>query len=64
MCFEKSKLYRDLKLRGAVVNANRTVNQLPDEKIVSKYDNIQNLSRDEGNVGTFFFTNVRVIWFS
>jgi len=36
---------------------------LPQEKIVNKYTNIWNLSAEQGNVGTFLTTNIRVVWF-
>lgn len=43
--FETSKLYRDLKLRGAAVRDGR-LNQLPDEEVVRKVDGVWNLSSD------------------
>jgi len=59
--FETSKLYRDLKLRGAAVREGR-LNQLPDEEIVRKVDGVWNLSSDQGNLGVFYMTNVRIVW--
>ena len=37
---------------------------LPKEQIFSKYNGVWNLSAEQGNLGTFYFTNVRVIWFA
>lgn len=59
--YETSKLYRDLKLRGAVVR-DRELVQLPKEKIFSRVDGVWNLSSDQGNLGSFFVTNIRVVW--
>lgn len=56
-------MYRDLKLRGAIVQ-DKQVMILPQEKIFSKYNGVWNLSAEQGNLGTFYFTNVRVIWFA
>jgi len=59
--YDTSKLYRELKLRGAVI-AQKELIQLPEEQIFNKISGIWNLSADQGNLGTFFFTNVRVVW--
>ena len=59
--YETSKLYRELKLRGSIMK-DGSLQLLPDEQIVSKYNGIWNLSNDQGNLGTFYFTNVRVVW--
>ena len=37
---------------------------LPQETIVSTVDGVWNLSSDQGNLGTFIITNVRVVWFA
>mmetsp|Transcript_35410 Transcript_35410/g.69325 ORF Transcript_35410/g.69325 Transcript_35410/m.69325 type:complete len:346 (-) Transcript_35410:76-1113(-) len=59
--YDTSKLYRELKLRGAVI-AQKELILLPEEQIFNKISGIWNLSADQGNLGTFFFTNVRVVW--
>jgi Bardet-Biedl syndrome 5 protein len=56
-------MYRDLKLRGAIVQ-DKQVMILPKEQIFTKYNGVWNLSAEQGNLGTFYFTNVRVIWFA
>ena len=61
--YEQTKLYRDLKLRGAIIQEKSLI-LLPLEKIVNKYNNVWNLSADQGNVGTFIVTNVRIVWFA
>merc|ERR1711959_458999 len=57
------KLYRDLKLRGAIIKDKELV-RLPQEQIYDKMNGIWNLSSDQGNLGCFIITNVRVVWFA
>lgn len=59
--YETTKLYRDLKLRGAIIK-DRGLILLPDEDVYNKVDGVWNLSSDQGNLGTFFVTNVRIVW--
>ena len=61
--YETSKLYRDLKLRGSIVNSGELV-LLPQEQIFTRVGGVWNLSSDQGNLGVFIFTNVRIIWFA
>jgi len=61
--FMASKMYRELKLRTAIVQ-NRLLKILPNEQICSTVNGVWNLSSDQGNLGTFFITNVRVVWFA
>lgn len=55
--YETTKLYRDLKLRGAIIKEKQLI-MLPDEDVINKVDGVWNLSSDQGNLGTFFVTNV------
>lgn len=59
--YQTSKLYRDLKLRGSVVKDNELI-LLPLEQVYSKVAGVWNLSSDQGNLGTIFLTNVRIVW--
>lgn len=59
--YESTKLYRDLKLRGAIIKEKQLI-LLPDEIIVNKVDGVWNLSADQGNLGSFFVTNIRLVW--
>ncbi len=61
--YETSKLYRDLKLRGAIMK-DKDLILLPDEQILDKINGVWNLSSEQGNLGTFFITNIRVVWFA
>ncbi|XP_069791803.1 BBSome complex member BBS5 [Narcine bancroftii] len=59
--YETSKIYRDLKLRGALIQ-NKQLRLLPQEQVYDKVNGVWNLSSDQGNLGTFFITNVRIVW--
>jgi Bardet-Biedl syndrome 5 protein len=37
---------------------------LPQEQIYTKVPGVWNLSADQGNLGTFIITNVRLVWFA
>jgi Bardet-Biedl syndrome 5 protein len=56
--YDTSKLYRDLKLRGAVISEKELI-QLPDEQIFNKIPGVWNLSADQvcneiSALGAFF----------
>jgi hypothetical protein len=59
--YETSKLYRDLKLRGSIVREGELI-LLPQEQIFTKLSGVWNLSSEQGNLGVFFLTNVRIVW--
>jgi len=59
--YETTKLYRDLKLRGAIIR-DGTLNLLPQEQVFKHVNGVWNLSSDQGNLGTFYITNVRLVW--
>uniref|UniRef100_A0A3Q2Z671 Bardet-Biedl syndrome 5 protein homolog n=1 Tax=Hippocampus comes TaxID=109280 RepID=A0A3Q2Z671_HIPCM len=59
--YETSKMYRDLKLRAALIQ-NKNLRLLPREQVYDKINGVWNLSSDQGNLGTFFVTNVRIVW--
>ena len=61
--YETSKLYRDLKLRGYIIKDKNLI-LLPDENILDRINGIWNLSSEQGNLGTFIITNIRIIWFA
>eukprot|EP00919_Chromeraceae_sp_WS-2016_P075203 GHVR01177891.1.p1 GENE.GHVR01177891.1~~GHVR01177891.1.p1 ORF type:complete len:228 (+),score=26.88 GHVR01177891.1:34-684(+) len=58
-----SKLYRDLKLRGAIIS-NHNLIQLPQEELVEKRVGVWNLSHDQGSLGNIILTNIRFVWYS
>lgn len=59
--YDTSRLYRDLKLRGAIIQ-ERELKLLPQEQTYSRVNGVWNLSSEQGNLGTLFITNVRVVW--
>jgi len=59
--YETTKLYRDLKLRGAIIKDKNLI-LLPQEDVYNKIIGVWNLSSDQGNLGSFFVTNVRLVW--
>jgi Bardet-Biedl syndrome 5 protein len=61
--YDTSRIYRDLKLRSAIVNDQELV-LLPGERVFTKLDGVWNLSSDQGNLGNFYITNVRAAWFA
>eukprot|EP00397_Hematodinium_sp_SG-2012_P036833 GEMP01039815.1.p1 GENE.GEMP01039815.1~~GEMP01039815.1.p1 ORF type:complete len:254 (+),score=22.88 GEMP01039815.1:24-764(+) len=61
--FETTTLYRDLKLRGAIIK-DKQLCLLNREKIIERSTGIWNLSSDQGNLGVFIITTVRIVWFA
>ena len=61
--YETSKLYRDLRLRGAIIKDKELI-LLPDETILDTVNGVWNLSSEQGNLGTFIITNIRIVWFA
>jgi len=61
--YQSSKMYREIRLRSAIVK-NKNLDLLPKEQIFTTMNGVWNLSADQGNLGTFIVTNVRVVWFS
>lgn len=59
--YDTSRMYRQLKLRGALVD-NKELKLLPLEELCSKVNGVWNLSSNQGNLGVFYITNIRVVW--
>jgi len=59
--YDTSKMYRDLKLRGALIR-DKQVRLLPQEQVYDQVNGVWNLSSDQGNLGTFYISNVRLMW--
>ncbi|KAK5974995.1 hypothetical protein GCK32_002894, partial [Trichostrongylus colubriformis] len=62
--YETTKLYRELKMRGAIVDESSNLKLLPLEQLVEKVNGVWNLSTDQGTLGCFVITNVRLVWFA
>ncbi|KAI5745588.1 hypothetical protein M8J76_012478 [Diaphorina citri] len=48
---------------GAIVR-RKELKMLPREHIYSQYQGVWNLSSDQGNLGVFMATNIRVVWYA
>ena len=57
--YDASKMYRDLKLRGAII-ADKELKLLPKEEVYNKVNGVEPQQRAQPR--TFFITNVRVVW--
>ncbi|KAI6227765.1 Bardet-Biedl syndrome 5-like protein [Aphelenchoides fujianensis] len=62
--FETTKLYRELKMRGALVNEEEKLRILPLENQSDRIEGVWNLSSDQGNLGVLLITNIRVVWYA
>lgn len=61
--YQATYLYRELKLRGAILSHGH-LNVLPQEEVYNTINGVWNLSSDQGNLGTLMITNIRVIWYA
>ncbi|XP_036346698.1 Bardet-Biedl syndrome 5 protein homolog [Rhagoletis pomonella] len=61
--YQRTYLYRDLKLRGAIVLSGQLI-IMPDELVYNNVNGVWNLSSDQGNLGSFVVTNIRLVWFA
>ena len=61
--YDTSRLFRDLKLRSAIISEKKLV-LLPGEQVYSEIPGVWNLANEQGNLGTFILTNVRLVWFA
>ncbi|XP_069963407.1 BBSome complex member BBS5 [Bactrocera oleae] len=59
----RTYLYRDLKLRGAIILSGQLI-IMPDELVYNNINGVWNLSSDQGNLGSFVLTNIRLVWFA
>ncbi|KAF5828381.1 hypothetical protein DUNSADRAFT_17683 [Dunaliella salina] len=61
--YDKTRLYRDVSLGGAFL-IDGDLDKLAFEQTDSKVDGVWNLCGGEGDVGTLFVSNIRVVWSS
>ena len=61
--YSSSKMYRELKLRGALLR-DKQLKVLPQEAIINTVNGVWNLSSDQGNLGTAIISNVRFVWYA
>lgn len=61
--YVSTRLNRDLRLRSAILAvSSKQLKMLQSEQIYSSVGGVWNLSSDQGNLGTMYLTNVRVVW--
>lgn len=48
-------------MRSAIIQDKQLV-LLPKEQIISRYQGVWNLSAEQGNLGSFIITNIRIVW--
>ncbi|XP_020281152.1 Bardet-Biedl syndrome 5 protein homolog isoform X2 [Pseudomyrmex gracilis] len=61
--YVSSRSYREIKLRSGIIRENRLI-LLPQEKVHSSVQDVWNLSVEQGNIGTFVITNIRLVWYA
>jgi Bardet-Biedl syndrome 5 protein len=61
--YQSTALYRELKLRGAILTDGQ-LGILPQEQVYKQLNGVYNLSSDQGNLGVFVITNIRLVWFA
>ena len=58
-----SEVYRELKLRTPLFEGKQLA-VVKEEKIYSEISGVWNLSSEQGNLGKFILTSIRIIWFA
>eukprot|EP00039_Didymoeca_costata_P002624 m.61518 g.61518 ORF g.61518 m.61518 type:complete len:352 (+) comp11421_c0_seq1:191-1246(+) len=61
--YDTSRLYREIRLRNAVVNEGQ-LNLLPNETIIEEVRGVWNLAQAQGQLGHMFITNIRMVWYA
>lgn len=51
-------------MRSGLIVSNKKLSMLPQEEICEQIGGVWNLSSDQGNLGSFFITNVRIVWYA
>jgi len=59
--YSTSRMYREIKIRGAVLNGSE-LDLLPEEEVKQKIPGVCNLSNNIGNIGVMYITNIRCVW--
>ncbi|XP_046920687.2 Bardet-Biedl syndrome 5 protein [Dermatophagoides farinae] len=61
--YVQTKLFRDLRLRSAIMSIDqKQLKMLSSEQIYNVINGVWNLSSDQGNLGTMYLTNIRIVW--
>lgn len=59
--YDTSRLFREIKLRGAISRDNALI-MLPGEQLYSRVEGVWNVASDQGHLGIAYITNVRWVW--
>jgi Bardet-Biedl syndrome 5 protein len=62
--FETSRLYRDIKLRGALIRDGKQLALMPDERLSARFPAVWNIASEQGSIGTLYATTHRLVWHS
>jgi len=58
--YDSTKLFRDFKIRGAIIQDKELI-LLPSEQVYHKYSGVWNITTEQGNLGTMYISNIRVV---
>ena len=61
--YDGSRGYREIFIRK-IITENDQLILWDREKIINQYQNVWNLGKNEGKLGKFYFTNIRIVWVS
>jgi Bardet-Biedl syndrome 5 protein len=61
--YRTSMFYREVNLRS-VLFEKETFKLLDHERVYQEIPGVWNLSADQGNLGSFIFTTVRIVWYA
>jgi Bardet-Biedl syndrome 5 protein len=61
--YDTSRLYRDVKMKGFLTQDKNLIT-LPGEEVICKISGVGSVNNDGVVLGSFFMTNIRVVWFS
>ncbi|XP_011500984.1 PREDICTED: Bardet-Biedl syndrome 5 protein homolog [Ceratosolen solmsi marchali] len=61
--YMSSKIYREIKLRVGIIKDKQLI-LLPQEIIHETLPGVWNLSTEQGNIGIFIVTNIRIVWYA
>jgi Bardet-Biedl syndrome 5 protein len=61
--YESTKLFRDFKIRGAIIQDKELI-PLPSEQLYHKFPGVWNITNEQGHLGTLYISNIRIAWFA
>lgn len=61
--YDSTRGYRELMIRK-IISIGGQLALYDKENIIKQYPNVWNLGKNEGKLGRFYFTNIRVVWIS